>query len=171
MTEEVNYVDTDEDQADGMLEWRVVADAFEFRVEATAQKSTASIRMHAAPPKTRGPEIARLVTTRGLPESVSVAGRILAADVVGPVAGDFAAFRAQLCAGSVYVSVYNRHDVRVARAQLQLPDCSDPAPTPSAPDAGTGLSRDPAAREAWLPVAGTLLLLAAAGVAVFTRRS
>lgn len=36
MTEEVNYVDTAEDQADGMLEWRVVADAFEFRVEATA---------------------------------------------------------------------------------------------------------------------------------------
>jgi hypothetical protein len=168
------------ENATGFFSATVTANSMTFDLSAVADGITMA-HIHLGAAGTNGPIVAFLfgpVEAPGQP-SIHPTGTLTAANLIGPIANDWAAFAQALAAGNLYVNVHSvEFPAGVVRAQipatasagLVTPTATAAAsPTPGAPPTGTGVAGDGVLN--WPAVAGMVLIVAAAsGVALQVAR-
>lgn len=159
-----NEVPPVEANATGLFSGSVTANSMTFDLSAVAAGITMA-HIHLGAAGTNGPVVAFLFgpDEAGQP-AIHPTGTITATNLIGPIAGDWAAFAAALAAGNLYVNVHSiDHPAGVVRAQIpatQAPGGATPtAVAPGPPATGTGTLTDGSLNAAAL--GGILLIVVA----------
>ena len=117
--------------ATGFFSGSVTANSLTFDLSAVADRITMA-HIHVGAAGTNGPVVAFLFgpDEAGVP-AIHPTGTITAANLIGPLAGDWAGFAAALAAGNLYVNVHTvDNPTGVVRAQI--PATTPPGGVPSA---------------------------------------
>lgn len=168
-----NEVPPVEANATGLFSASVTANSMTFDLSAVADGITMA-HIHLGAAGTNGPVVAFLFgpDEAGQP-AIHPTGTLTATNLIGPIAGDWAAFAAALAAGNLYVNVHSiDHPAGVVRAQIPATTAPAASPTaaPGPPATGTGTVDDGSPNAAAL--GGILLVVVAttAGALHLSRR-
>jgi hypothetical protein len=175
-----NEVPPVEVNATGFFSATVTANSLTFDLSANGDQFTMA-HIHLGAAGTNGPIVAFLYGPADPTSAIHPTGTITQANLVGPLAGNWAGFADALRQGNLYVNAHSTdHPAGSIRAQIPATNAPGAATTPTAaasatpvaPSTGTGLMDETSSRFALM--AGFVLLMGAvslAGAQVARRRA